>query len=189
MAGPIGAMKQGWDLIGKGLRVDPPGPASHFLGCTHDFQTIRVPGKVTPVTVVSYDLESFMKACVERYLELVPGSKLHKVPTPFLTCDEHDSFRAPLKDGQKWTQCPYCAIAAPPETFVSGDREKDIPSVEQARDRLIKVLEVLPKEEKSGFLAQDAAKVLMEILYGARMARYDLFACSMCSCRQDNKME
>ena len=84
------------------------------------------PAMREPVTVVEYDMCSFLESCVERYVDLAGGNAktIKKVPTPF-----HDD-----------------KIARPVEN----------------------------EQEIKGVLAPIATKVLMKILFAARMARFDL---------------
>ena len=38
MSGPIGNVKKGWELIGKKIDLDNPGPVGRYLGCDHVFK-------------------------------------------------------------------------------------------------------------------------------------------------------
>ena len=79
-----------------------------------------------PVTVVTYDMEPFLKSCVDRYVALAGknAQSLRKVATPF----HEERIARPTVEG----------------------------------------------EEKPGVLAPIAMRVLMKVLFAARMARFDL---------------
>ena len=79
-----------------------------------------------PVTVVTYDMEPFLKSCVDRYVALAGknAQSLRKVATPF----HEERIARPTVEG----------------------------------------------EEKPGVLAPIATRVLMKVLFVARMARFDL---------------
>ena len=36
MAGPAGNLQRGWEVIAKGLKIEPPGPLGLYLGCKHE---------------------------------------------------------------------------------------------------------------------------------------------------------
>ena len=71
------SLKPGWALIRKNIQMEEPTPMQAYLGCIHK----RFEGKIDasgPVVVgVEYDMESFLAACVQRYLKLreTPSAK------------------------------------------------------------------------------------------------------------------
>ena len=98
--------------------------------------TGRNQGGVPPVHFMKYNMQDFMKSCVDRYIELGGNrikEKLKVVDTPFLDESKPEFDENPIK----------------------GDNGEVI-------------------ETKPGVLGDIACAVLMKVLYGARMARYDL---------------
>ena len=108
-------------------------------------------------------MESFLRSCVERYKELTGVTTLRTAATPFL----HEPTK-PDMDGEVRSA-----------TFE--------PDPDAAYDELLQYIEsggqtepvrtgACPGKEDttSSRLEPYAAKVLMKILYGARMARFDL---------------
>ena len=103
------------------------------LGCHHNESTATLQGG-HKVRVLTYDMKEFVKACVDRYIQVSGGNSaaLKAVSTPFLTEDDPD----PKGEGAK------------------------------------------------GRLGDNAASVLMKILYAARMVRFDLLKpIQMLACR------
>ena len=99
-------------------------------------------------------MESFLTSCVELYKSLAPPSfKLKYVPTPF----------PPV-------HCPWCQESFPDQL------NKPIPK-RPAKAKPSALLEGTAGDkmkEGGGHLQPHAAKVLMKLLYGARLARFDL---------------
>jgi len=93
MAGPKVNMKQGWDLIQAGIKMDTPAAVGKYLGCDHKIATAWIKAGGNPmqpdddgdieVIVMEYDMEQFLKQCVERYQELAGarGANLQRVAT------------------------------------------------------------------------------------------------------------
>ena len=106
-AGPRLNLTQGWSLVSKGLKIEPPTPLGVYLGCGHDVREIKLPnGKVR---VVSYNMEAFLTSCVDRYLELAgSGYKLRQAATPFLVDDPANSPAAAPQPGSNGVACPWC---------------------------------------------------------------------------------
>jgi len=153
LAGPTKSLPQDWSLLKQGLIIDDPRPVDKYLGCNHILHTIAAPSPFNvhtmqaeggtskdatsaktnsssrkTIKMMQYDQSSFLKTCVEKYLELSGKqiTSLRKVTTPFI--DEH-SAQAIDEDNH----------------------------------------EISP-----GVLAPIASRVLMKILYAARVGRYDL---------------
>ena len=177
--------------------MEDPSPLGHYLGCLHTQGKVTLPnGNVA--NTVSYDMEDFLGSCVKRYIDLateVQGTapKLRVVGTPFLDDADGDcpagSPCAPV--GSPSVFCPWCNNNFP----VAGNTSDPIAALREADRKKAKQKKVadeeatanapegsLPQLDKSsetdapdrGVLQPLAAKVLMKILYGARMARFDL---------------
>lgn len=158
LAGPKENLAKGWSLIRglnkEGIRMDEPTPLDRYLGCHHIISEQVVDER--PVRMITYDMGDFLASCVDRYVELanIPRTKLKKVATPYLTDRGKVDFQG--KGDKPLSLVP--GIVAPPE------------DVDETGDEIW-----APEEDKvSGHLASIASRVLMKILYAARMARYDL---------------
>ena len=70
----------GWNLIKKGLGIDPPQEINEkgatYLGCRQKRETIKLPsGRLA--TSMTYDMEEFLDSCVQKYIELAgPDTKV-----------------------------------------------------------------------------------------------------------------
>ena len=84
LSGPSDKLQEGWDLIQSKLKIEPPGPLGFYLGCKHVESTKTLPGTSTTVRVMEYDMEDFLRSCVERYRELTGVHYFRKATTPFL---------------------------------------------------------------------------------------------------------
>ena len=162
--------------------VEPPGTLKRYLGCEHEFAAADVQGFFDPrtawtvdhppskempdirfgekrlradevkfdparVKIIKYNEACFMEACVDRYKEPC----LPKYPRPLVKAE------TPFLDESK------------PEF----DENPINPEV----DQLFGQPSPCPTDviaEQPGVLGDAAAAVLMKILYGARMGRYDL---------------
>ncbi len=90
LSGPKANLEKGWKLLMTDSQIDPPQPVGLFLGCVHEMGKFKLPsGKVA--TSMTYNMESFLIQCTERYNELAGGNvRFKKVPTPFLVEDAKD---------------------------------------------------------------------------------------------------
>ena len=84
LSGPRENLAKGWDLIKSGLKIEPPGPLGLYLGCKHEESSRVLPDTGTRVRVMEYNMEEFLKSCVERYRELTGVDYLRRATTPFL---------------------------------------------------------------------------------------------------------
>merc|ERR1712039_940658 len=84
LAGPADKLKLGWDLIKAGLKIEPPGPLGLYLGCKHEESTRVLPDTGVTVRVMEYNMEDFLRSCVERYKELTGTQYMRLATTPFL---------------------------------------------------------------------------------------------------------
>ena len=114
------------------------------------------------VTTVTYDMEQFLRSCVDRYLEVAGDVKLNKVVTPELHEETKNHVsRKPAREGPS-VACNWC------NNLVPTDGSATVP------DQRGVTPELAMKEPVRGHLAPHAASVLMKLLYGARIARFDL---------------
>jgi hypothetical protein len=83
MSGPTANLAIGWELTKKGIHIKKPVPTCHFLGCTHEFYDHVLENGVV-ARGDAYNMESFLVACVNKYIEDAGSDVLPKVATPFL---------------------------------------------------------------------------------------------------------
>ena len=175
LAGPTESLAQGWTLIRQGLQMEEPTPLGVFLGCNHVRETITL-ADGTKAVLFKYEMENFMRSCVEKYLAHVPGLRLRAVETPFLPEDQNQSPQsAPCAHGPI-TECPWCYNTFEGAKHTFKDRQAhDTKVSERKKGVQAKIAQQkLDDEKDKGRLAPSAASIVMKILYGARFVRMDL---------------
>jgi len=100
LAGPAKAIKKGWDLIRKGIKTDDPSPLGMYLGCRHDVSERKLPDTGAKVRVIEYNMEDFLRSCVERYKELTGVTVLSRATTLFLQEASDPDFTDPTVTSQ-----------------------------------------------------------------------------------------
>ena len=163
LAGPEANLAKGWTMLRSLLNIEPETDLGMYLGCTLKTGESRLKDG-TRVSTMTYDMESFLDQCVEKYKEIVGKDVVLKyVATPSLPEDpKQHPARAPCSKGAM-NICPWCKCS------FSGQGDK--PSSEAAKG----IQDAAgPNSEVRGELAPHAASVLMKLLYAARIARFDL---------------
>ena len=154
-------------------------------------------------TTMVYDMGDFLQQCVDKYCTLAktvgPAPKLRRVATPFLADDSSLSPQgAPAAKGPI-VECPWCKHTFPPPPVYKNLGELDA-SVRKkpgpcggstgppsggvgtsAAHKASSSSKATTSAKKStpegwdnkGKLAGIASKVLMKVLWAARLARYD----------------
>ena len=84
LAGPATAIKKGWELIRRGVKTDDPGPLGMYFGCRHDVSERKLPDIGTRVRAIEYNMDDFLRSCVERYKELTGVTTMSRAATPFI---------------------------------------------------------------------------------------------------------
>jgi hypothetical protein len=84
LAGPAKHMAEAWVAIRQGIVMEDPAPAGLYLGCKHELSDRVLPCRTTPVRTIEYNMEEFLRSCVERYQRLSGIAHMRLVPTPFL---------------------------------------------------------------------------------------------------------
>ena len=152
MAGPQKNLAQGWSMLRTRLKIEPETGLDMHLGCNQSKGNVTL-GNGHCVTTVTYDMEQFLRSCVDRYLEVAGDVKLNKVVTPEMHEETKNQVsRKPAKEGPS-VVCNWCPPTVLPQRRTSGEGTK---------------------EPVRGHLDPHAASVLMKLLYGARIARFDL---------------
>ena len=135
MAGPQKNLAQGWSMLRTRLKIEPETGLDMYLGCNQSKGNVTL-GNGHRVTTVTYDMEQFLRSCVDRYLEVAGDIKLNKVVTPELHEETKNHVsRKPAKEGPS-VVCNWCNNLVPTDGPVRGH------------------------------LAPHAASVLMKLLYG-----------------------
>ena len=112
MAGPKNNLKEGWELLCEKLIIEPETGLDLYLGCNQSKGTV-VLGNGHKVTTVTYDMEQFLRSCVDRYLEVAGNVELKKVPTPGPHEETKDhTSRAPTQTGPS-VECNWCGNRVP----------------------------------------------------------------------------
>mgnify|MGYP007023072079 CR=1 FL=1 len=145
LSGPEDKLQLGWDLISKGLNIEPPAKLGLYLGCKHEESVRILPDTGKSVRVMEYNMEDFLRSCVDRYRELTGVHYMRQAATPFLAEPTGPDFT----DG--------------PNTVTN----EEVKAAEEALERAA-------SSQATQTLKPYAAKVLMKVLYAARYARFDL---------------
>ena len=184
MAGPTDNLKNGWELLRNpsdetpGLVIEDAKPVGLYLGCNQEVARWESDRRTT--TTLTYNMQEFLESCVARYLELAgPGVKLKHVRTPFLSEEPHDADGRRPQPGPDPVECPWCKM-----TFSASahpfDLKKSGKSVTSSREggscaAASSAGGTPPQDDTAvGRLQPIAAKILMKVLYAARLARFDL---------------
>jgi hypothetical protein len=85
LSGPADSLAKGWSLIRSGIRTEEPTKLVFYLGCLHEQSERTLPGSGERVRVIEYNVEDFLRSCVDRYRELIGFQYFRHAATPFLT--------------------------------------------------------------------------------------------------------
>ena len=182
LAGPKANMKRGWELLRQDLDIEPEkvidSKGAVYLGCRQEVNTIKLPsGRLA--TAMTYNMEEFLESCVNKYIELAgPGTKIKPYPTPFFQ-DDHRESPAGAPGHGPVQECPYCCSTFPPQRTW-----KDVDELEASKRKRQKAGTAgeagqpagnqAPHHQDRGRLQPIASRILMKILWAARLARFDL---------------
>ena len=64
LSGPEEKLQVGWNLISQGKTLEKPEPNGLYLGCKH-IQTQGTLPDGTPFNMMTYEMEEFLKSCVD----------------------------------------------------------------------------------------------------------------------------
>ena len=108
LAGPEANLVKGWTMLRSLLNIEPETDLGMYLGCTLKKGENRLKDG-TCVSTMTYDMESFLDQCVEKYREIVGKDVVLKyVATPSLPEDpKQHPARAPCSKGAM-NICPWC---------------------------------------------------------------------------------
>ena len=132
------------------LKIEPETGLDMYLGCNQSKGNVTL-GNGHRVTTVTYDMEQFLRSCVDRYLEVAGDVKLNKVVTPELHEETKNHVsRKPAREGPS-VVCNWC------NNLVPTDGSATVP------DQRGGTPELAMKEPVRGHLAPHAASVLMKV--------------------------
>ena len=139
LAGPEGNLSKGWTMLRSLLNIGPETDFGMYLGCTlKKGENLLKDG--TRVSTMTYDMESFLEQCVEKYKEIAGKDAVLKyVATPSVPGDtKQHTARAPCCKGDM-NICPWCSCS-----FSGGG---DRPSSEIAKEFMTLQVQILRFEE------------------------------------------
>ena len=158
LAGPKKNLANGWKLIKSVITIDEPRELNRYLGCDHEKFTDEVGAQ--KFSGMKYCMTAQLTASIELYdsecakVGYVPSKTGKKTKTPFVQEQGSDAPAAqPMMPDIK-IQCPRCK-----HIIRTG-------KMSRAVDK--------PKEEEKGLCGGMALKVLMKVMYIARLSRFDL---------------
>ena len=153
LVGPSGNLSKGWKrLTDTGLELDPPSPLGDYLGCGQF--DVQVPAKEA-----QRRLENVHPLLEESYKTHTPTEWSIGKPVRAIRYDMFGFFQ----------QCmDVCCLHA--KTVRKQLRNVATPSVDD---------HALTEEDYAtpGKLEKDAAKIIMKMLHGARLVKYELSPC------------
>ena len=155
-------------LLRCGLLIEPEtrigDKGIQYLGCLQRCSSVEIAPGRTATTI----FEEFLGRCVDKYCELAKAKRpLRHFATPILP-DDHALSAAGVPGTGPVTECPWCHHTDTPASFGT------CPSV-AALARKPTTRSVLTDEEsRQGELHAGASRVLMKVLWVARLCRRDL---------------
>ena len=169
MAGRPEAMEKAWTLVRKVITTDEPAPFGKYLGCAHT--RCMLPASSIPRSLIaslqkdgSESIESL--AAKPGKTDMIEGTRSKTLDSRLLPAMQYDMFGY-------LEQCVdvYLDLANRDETAL---KFAPTPSLDEG---------VFTDDDltEKGTLGSHAAKILMKVLYAARMCRYDLLfaVCSL----------
>ena len=151
--------------------MDPPTEFDLFLGAKHDrfeIQHPHDPDKI--IRGIEYNVEDKLRSACDKYRSLTKMTgPLKPADTPFVV-DTDLGIAAPAHLGS-WIECPWCKGRFAEHTFGRGIANKyhNQTSCMYDRDQGGN-----PDDLNKGKLADDASSVVMQLLFAARVGRFDL---------------
>ena len=146
-----------------------------FLGCRHEIGEVVLGPEKRKVRTMTHNVASYLERSVQSYLALLPQrSQLKKAATPLLTSSVGPDRCALVSVGPSLS-CPWCKVRFPESEFVRGGTrtQKAMQSEGSGKTGTSSNIAVTPPPR--GALADKAASILMQVLFVARYARFDLF--------------
>ena len=171
LAGPKISMERGWKLLGENIKLEEARPIGRYLGCLHVPSVVRVRGEFDP-----------------RREWMRDGSNKKEPPKfhePLGDQDERELqiMKYDMSDFMRQCVIRYQELCA--EAYPKALEKAKTPYLDETKgefdenpvdEGLNKVMGIptYQVDETPGVLKEHAPAVLMKILYGARVARYDL---------------
>ena len=171
LAGPTESMSRGWELLGARIKLEEPRPIGRYLGCLHERFSEDVAEGFNPredwvnYTTPKKDPPNIASEASERM-----GGRVE-----FMKYDMEDFMKQCVVRYRE-----LCGIAYPRalEKAKTPYLDESKPEFDENpnNERFNEVMGQpnVDVDEEEGCLGEHAPAVLMKILYGARVARYDL---------------
>jgi hypothetical protein len=138
------------------MNIEDPKALGVFLGCDHKQYTKKLPNG-TSVRCIEYDYESFLQSSLDVYATLARRdgfvANLHKVGTPFLVEDQHESEVRRPQPGEHSVECPWCK-----HTFADAPSGAVELSTKIESDTRVAYAAGTSEERKMQIAAQNAGK-------------------------------
>ena len=180
LAAPKENLSKVWGLMRTKIKMENPKPLSKYLGCDHIVQTINAPEGCNPFTkevIKPLDIGNSKGIITKKQkAEATAKEGSSSNATPTKAHGPNMSYKCITYDMSDFVgQCVdrYCELAK-----VDRKKLRDVPTP------FVDEGSFADKDDQSeGALKPIASKVLMKILYAARMARYDVLraVCSLAS--------
>ena len=164
LSGPSGTMPEGWRLIRKHIRTETPTPVGKYLGCEH-----------VPVTFPTMADKSVLRA--QLALEgitpaLGPPGATRGVSTGPPVSEKSTRGSGQTTQGMVWDMSDFLRQCVALYQDIGGAKAKVLKHT--GTPFLELPVDMMEDERHNGELAPIASRVLMKVLYAARMARFDL---------------
>jgi hypothetical protein len=163
MSGPSANMEEGWRLIRRNIRMDDPTLLDKYLGCSHTVHQATLDAGGDPMhDVFAWGVSGSKPPPASARGGPSKQSSFDKsrVNVRVLEYDMSSFFASCVEK--------YLELAANTVEKVKPLRKVDTPFVDEAPG------EIPDGKPDEGELQPIASKILMKILYGARMCRFDL---------------
>ena len=143
--GPKKNVEKGWELISQFLELDPPQALNLYLGCSHEKKSGMIDGAAVDVMV--YNMEDVLNSSLELYRNLFP------IAASMATTSSRKVQTPCTPEDHQQAPAAVVNSAAEVAEYASGD---------------------FPADESPKEFNVPVAKVIMKLMYCARMARPDL---------------
>ena len=121
------------------LKIEPETGLDMYLGCNQSKGNVTL-GNGHRVTTVTYDMEQFLRSCVDRYLEVAGDVKLNKVVTPELHEETKNHVsRKPAREGRQSCAIGVTILCPPtvlPQCRTNGEGTPELAMKEPVRGHL-----------------------------------------------------
>ena len=155
ISGPSENIEKGWELLRQGIKIGEPEKIDEkgttYLGCKQRRVISRDKGGKYKA-VMEYDMKDFVQSCIDRYVEMAEvGTEPRHYTTPMLS-----ESNTPMTGNNE--KCPWCE--KPDKKYNKCD------------------IKGITDSEYDGYIGKSfkgrAGKMVMKLLWVARICRYDI---------------